>query len=126
MKLNFRSTTSGAWVADVGEIQCFNYHPEGPDQTALALADDLTDGMDTSLRRARDYLDLFVDRGKACGDPQEDWQLIEMELGTQHANGRPFVRLCFDLHGDDGGYWSVYFRQAQNEIRPYQFDRTQG
>lgn len=124
--MDFVRTSSGAWVADVGHIHCYCYQPQGPDTASLALAQAITGSIELYVKRARDYLDLFIDREKACGRQKEEWTFLEMELGCQPSNGRPFARLAFDLLGDDGGYWTVHFREVQQEIRPYQFDRMQG
>jgi len=131
MPLAFRGLPSGIRIAEIPTmIRAIEvYVPggeAGPTSDALALAEEIAASIDTFAERARGYLDLFVDREKACGNPQEPWWLDEIELGYDAGSGRPAAALVFTLHGDGDGFWKVVFRRAGPEIRPYRFERLQG
>lgn len=76
--------------------------------------------------KAADYLDMFVDRTRACGNREEEWWLDEIEFREGWREGTITYAMHFALNGDDGGLWKVYMRANDNEDRPFRFERLQG
>ncbi len=99
----------------------------------LALAQDIVENLHSHLERATRYLDLFVDREKACGNADEQWFLDEITL-LDHDHGAALVyKAGSSLTGDDGGCWTVRIRAFdysenphERGIIPFSFSRDQG
>ena len=96
----------------------------GFDPFQQALAEQIAAELDTVRHLATRYLDLFVDRARACGKADEDWWLDEIDLRPATAE-RPIVHVHFALDGDDNGLWTVDMKRLPDSWWPIRFERLQ-
>lgn len=96
----------------------------GFDAFQQALAERLVAELPTLRHIATRYLDMFVDRTRACGKRDEDWWLDEIDLRACSTD-RPVIPLSFTLDGDDNGLWMVDVRLAHDSYWPIRFERLQ-
>ncbi|WP_374527779.1 hypothetical protein [Novosphingobium sp.] len=124
--MEFKFGEAGCWF---GSSEGTYFYLQGVDGSACpdqeAAAERIAQSLEAFKAKAVAYLDLFIDRAKACGHEGEDWAFVEIELNG--GLGAP-VRASplFMLSGDDGGMWSVELRDMGNEWRPVRFERRQG
>ncbi|WP_082477470.1 hypothetical protein [Methylobacterium sp. Leaf93] len=127
MALNFTQMGAAGWVARIDGIPLYLSDESGAVDRAQA---DLAAKVAASLPAVRDaasaYLDLFVDRTKACGRSDEPWWLDEIEFRGLACEGHAAYALHFTLAGDDGGLWTVEMRAFEDQHRPFRFERRQG
>ncbi|TXN20837.1 hypothetical protein [Methylobacterium sp. WL19] len=127
MALNFTQMGAAGWVARIDGIPLYLSDESGAVDRAQA---DLAAKVAASLPAVRDaasaYLDLFVDRTKACGRSDEPWWLDEIEFRDPAGEEGTAYALHFTLAGDDGGLWTVEMRAFEDEHRPFRFERRQG
>ena len=108
--------------------------PSGrPTDQQIQLAQDIHENLPDHLERATQYLELWVDRAKSCGNANEEWSLEEVAIPQSEDGRAPIYRLCFMLDGDDGGWWTVSvhaFDYSTNPhergFKPFAFCREQG
>ena len=126
MTIAFKKLAGPTWTAEVGGVTIFIDDQNGqPDPAQHAIALRIAANFPGTCAKATSYLDLFVDRSKACGSDNEEWELIEIELrGMQ--NHRPRCSFCFALNGDTDGYWTVDLTAWPDEFNPVRFERNQG
>ena len=126
MTPTFEHLAGAAWKAHVDGVGIFIDDQGGqPEPTQLAVALRLADNISAIRAQGAAYLDLFVDRRRACGNEKEEWWLDEIEMrGMQKAN--PRLSLFFVLEGDDGGQWTVELRVSPDRFHPVRFERRQG
>lgn len=116
-----------AWIGTIGTTRIFLDDEAGaPAAAQVAIARHLEDGLATVSGRAAMYLDLFVDRARACGRGDEGWWLDEVDLRRGDGDDPATYALLFSLDGDDGGLWTVDMRVTGAEHRPVRFERLQG
>ena len=124
MALEFQGGPVTGWRAPAGRIAVFIDDREGkPDPAQAAFADRLTHNAEAVEKQAAHYLDMFVDRARACGKADEPWWFEEIEMrglkpGTCH--------LVFTLDGDDGGLWTVEMVERHETLWPVRIERRQG
>lgn len=125
MGLQF-TRASASWTAQIdGKSIYLDGSAGGPDPAQASIAERLSGELAGVAAQATAYLDTFVDRRRACGDPHGDWWLEEVEMrGLETSPSR--CRLGFTLAGDDGGYWTVEFLVKPDEFRPVRMERVQG
>lgn len=115
------------WVGQIDHVRVYLSDEEGEICRAQAAVAAAVTASLASLRDAASaYLDLFVDRGKACGRAQEPWWLDEVEFRDQTEEETVCYALHFSLHGDDGGLWTVGMRASADGHLPFRFERRQG
>lgn len=124
MMLEFRDCRGNGWRATAGHVAIFVDDRGGkPDPDQVALVDRLVTNLEAVEALAAHYLDMFVDRARACGRADERWWFDEIEVrglkpGTCY--------LSFTLDGDDGGNWIVEIVERREQILPVRFERQQG
>lgn len=127
MDLVFKLTKHGGWVGEVGQIRLFLDDAGGEMNRAQAeLAERVMFSLSSLQAKASAYLDLFVDRTRACGGEHESWWLDEIDFRDPGGASPNCYALLFTLVGDDGGLWTVEMRAGANEHRPFRFERLQG
>jgi hypothetical protein len=115
-----------AWRAEIDGVAVFLDDRKGqPDPSQHAIALRIAEDFAGIRAKATSYLELFVDRAKACGSGNVEWWLEEIELRGMQDN-RSRCSFGFTLHGDDGGYWTVEMTAWPHEFRPVRFERKQG
>ena len=126
MTLSYTRAGSG-WVAAIGPIRLYHDDRNGAVQPAqAAVADAMPASLPALRATAADYLDLFVDRRRACGDDAAAWWLDEVEFRDHPASDPLVYALHFTLAGDEGGLWTVDMRVGTDGHRPIRFERRQG
>lgn len=127
MEADYTRAGPAGWVRQVGPIRLYLSDANGaPSPTQVAVAARVSDSLGALRDAAASYLDLFVDRARACGRADEPWWLDEIEF-RDHAGSDPVCyALQFTLEGDDGGLWSVDMRADADGHRPFRFERRQG
>ena len=124
MALEFQGGRGTGWCAPIGRITIFVDDRDGrPDPAQVAFADRLANVPEIIEKQAAQYLDMFVDRARACGNANEPWwfediELRHLELGTCH--------LAFTLDGDDGGLWTVEMVERHETLWPVRIERRKG
>nr|USU32137.1 hypothetical protein NG677_23200 [Methylobacterium sp. OTU13CASTA1] len=115
------------WVAAIGPIRLHLDDRNGAIHPAqAAVADAMPVSLPALRATAADYLDLFVDRHRACGDDAAAWWLDEVEFRDHPASDPLVYALHFTLAGDEGGLWTVDMRVGTDGHRPIRFERRQG
>jgi len=115
------------WVAEIGHVRMYLENENGEKNAAQAvMAEQVCESLSTIQAKASAYLDLFVDRAKACGNSDEPWWLDEIIFRGPDPHGQVTYSLFFDLQGDDGGLWIVDVLPKYGEHRPIRFERRQG
>ena len=126
MALHFTGGDSG-WVGKIHQVNVYVADNNGaPSAAQVMLAEDIASKLPPLETQVSDYLDMFVDRGRACGNASEPWWLdeIDLRLGGQGCSTTYSLHLTLD--GDDGGLWTVDMRPLEGEHRPVRFERLQG
>lgn len=114
-----------SWRAVVGGVAVFVDDENGaPHAMQRAIAERLGATLDDVRIQAAHYLDMFVDRARACGNANEAWWLDEIELRDMSLQ-RPRCRLSLTLEGDDGGQWTVEMIAEADHFFPIRFERLQ-
>jgi hypothetical protein len=125
--VDFKRGWDGSWRGSIGAIAVFADDATGqPNPSQAALAELLVSSLDAVKQRASNYLDLFVERGKVCGDPTEEWHLEEVEMRGLPPVPVPMCQFNFTLAGDDGGLWQVEMSLHGEIFSPLRFERRQG
>jgi hypothetical protein len=125
--MEFRYAAPGqCWLGEGAGTTFYLDGPAGAVPADQAAAAERIAGSLAAFRdRAAAYLDLFVDRAKACGSADEDWYLVEIHM--RGGQGKPVrARPLLMLDGDDGGMWSVELRDTGDDWWPVRFERDQG
>ena len=126
MAPNFERLAGTTWKAHVDGVGIFIDDQAGqPEPTQLAIASRLAADLPAIRAQGASYLDLFVDRKKACGTDNEEWWLDEIEMRGMQKDD-PRCRLFFTLHGDGDGQWTVEMRVRADRFHPIRFERHQG
>lgn len=124
MTLEFQGGRGTGWRAPAGRIAIFIDDREGnPDPVQVALANRLAGRVEAIEKQAAQYLDVFVDRARACGKADEPWWFEEIEM--RGLNPRT-CHLAFTLDGDDGGLWTVEMVERHERLWSVRFERRQG
>ena len=127
MDLTLRGIDRPTWVGTIGKIRVYLDDQSGaPVPAQVEIARQLADALAAVSARAAAYLDLFVDRARACGNGDEPWWLDEVDLRRRDGDHPSTYALVFSLDGDDGGMWTVDLRVTGAEHRPVRFERRQG
>ncbi|WP_019904945.1 hypothetical protein [Methylobacterium sp. 77] len=127
MVADFTRAGPAGWVRQVGPIRLHLSDENGaPNAAQVAVADLVTASLGPLRNQAASYLDLFVDRAKACGRGDEPWWLDEVEFRDPASFDPVCYALRFTLEGDDGGLWTVDMRAEADGHRPIRFERRQG
>ncbi|SFL02801.1 hypothetical protein [Methylorubrum salsuginis] len=127
MPLPYERMGSDGWVAQIGPVRLYLSDESGAvSRGQAALAEAVAGSLDARRAAASAYLDLFVDRRKACGDAEEPWWLDEIDFRARPGEAATGYAFLFTLHGDDGGLWTVDMHAAADGHRPYRFERRQG
>lgn len=117
----------GGWVREIDRVRIYLGDENGEPNAAQAeVADLLALSLPALREAAAAYLDLFVDRRKACGREGEPWWLDEIEFREGRTDDGVSYLLHLTLDGDDGGLWTVEMRALADEQRPFRFERRQG
>ncbi|KQP31859.1 hypothetical protein ASF49_10560 [Methylobacterium sp. Leaf104] len=127
MATDYSRAGPAGWVRQVGPVRLHLSDENGAPSPAQAAVAAVVAASLGSLRdKAASYLDLFVDRARACGRADEPWWLDAIEF-RDHAGSDP---LCYALHftleGDADGLWSVDMRVLADAHRPFRFECRQG
>ncbi|WP_419953049.1 hypothetical protein [Methylobacterium sp.] len=127
MALNFTRMGPATWVARIDHITLYLGEENGEvSHVQAGLATKVAASLPAVRDAASAYLDLFVDRTKACGLADEPWWLDEIEFRDPAGEGGAAYVFHFTLDGDDGGLWAVEMRAFEDEHRPFRFERRQG
>lgn len=131
MTLEIRRLKTGGWEAFIRagtrDIPVFMEDQAGqPDGAQVAIARRLAASLDKVTERAARYLDLFIDRPKACGSREEEWWLDEINLRDLPREAPFLCQMHFTLYGDGDGMWTVDLVVRDKEFRPIRFERLQG
>lgn len=111
--------------AMVGHVAIWVTMRDGVADTAqLGLARQIVAQLTHIEHIAGTYLDMFVDRARACGNGDEPWFLDEIDLRAASGD-RPVIPLIFALDGDDNGLWTVDLRLSQDQFWPVRLERLQ-
>jgi hypothetical protein len=127
MDVRYTRTGAAGWVGQVGPVRLHLGDDGGaPCPAQVAVASVVAESLDGLRDTAAAYLDLFVDRARACGRADEPWWLDAIEF-RDHAGSDPVrYALHLTLAGDDGGLWTVDMRAQADGHRPFRFERLQG
>lgn len=124
MALEFQGGGANGWRTAAGRIPIFVDDGGGrPDASQVALVEELVATLDSVAAQAAQYLDLFVDRRRACGGADEEWWFEEVELRKLKPDT---CQLSFTLYGDGDGLWSVEMVARHGTFWPVRFERQQG
>lgn len=127
MTVRYARMGAVGWVGEIGPVRLYLDDRDGAvNPTQAALAEAVAGSLAACRDAAAAYLDLFVDRQKACGDAQEPWWLDEIDVRAGAGDDAAGYALHFTLHGDDGGLWTVDMRASPEGHRPSRFERRQG
>lgn len=127
MTLTYTRIGTDGWFADIGPIRMF-LSDENADmnKSQVVVAAVVAASLSAIREKGAAYLDLFVDRQKACGRAEEPWFLDTVEFREHTGQDPVCYSLLFGLDGDDGGMWTVDMRAHETEHRPFRFERRQG
>lgn len=126
MTPKFEQLADKSWKAAVDGVDIFVDDSDGqPEPAQFAIAQRLAESLAAVRDEAARYLDLFVDRRKACGRDGEEWWLEEIEMRGMR-NNRPRCGFFFTLDGDDGGQWTVDMAVWPDRFHPIRLERNQG
>lgn len=125
MTPKFERLAGTTWKAQVDGVGIFIDDQGGqPEPTQLAAASRIAADLPSVRVQGATYLDAFVDRLKACGRPDEEWWLDEIEMRGMREDS-PRVRLFFTLDGDGDGQWTVEMSALPDRFQPVRFERRQ-
>ena len=127
MALKYTRMGMEGWVGQVDAVRVYLSDADGEmHKVQAAVAAAVIDSLPFLQKAASAYLDIFVDRLKACGSAAEPWWLDEVDFRGRAEEARVCYSLLFRLNGDDGGLWTVDMRVFEREHRPFRFERLQG
>lgn len=126
MVLQFTGGKEG-WATTIGHVRLWLADKDSaPNAEQVAIAERIAECLPVLETNAANYLDMFVDRARACGDGKEHWWLDEIDCREDRQDGPTTFSLYFSLHGDDGGLWTVDMRASNDGYRPFRLERLQG
>ncbi len=126
MTLHFTGGLAG-WVGQICKVNLWLADRDGaPNPRQVCVATQIAESLHILEAKAANYLDLFVDRAKACGDAEERWWLDEIDFREGLLEDVLTYSLHFRLQGDDGGLWTVTVLARDDEHSPFRFERLQG
>lgn len=95
----------------------------GPVPARLAFLERIISTLGDIEKQARDYLDIFVDRGRFANG--EAWHFEGLEMGRDPAAPISELIMQFSLEADIYGFWTVTLQEQQARIYPVEFRRRQ-
>ena len=95
----------------------------GPAPARLAFLERIIPKLGDIEKEARDYLDIFVDRGRFANG--EAWYFEGFEMGRDPAAPISELIMQFSLEADIYGFWTVTMQEHEARIYPVEFSRRQ-
>ena len=122
------------WLARIGTVDlCVEVQNGKAQPVLLDLADSIVNNLDHYKSMGTRYLDRFVDRQNASGNPETEWWLDQVDIFQTTDGKAPVFALSYSLDGDDGGWWTVKVRSFDHSDHPlekgqipFAFSRDQG